>query len=94
MIFFYLSPLSLVKRIHQKRQRFFILLYDTLKASHLMETNTLSDKEKLDVLFKTELLGGRKPLQLLAMNHTVTRATQNEALLRKIAVFGIGKPPV
>jgi hypothetical protein len=58
-----------------------------------METNTLSEKEKLDVLFKTELSGGRKPLQLLAMNHTVIRATQNEALLRKIAVFGIGKSP-
>jgi hypothetical protein len=58
-----------------------------------METNTLSDRDKLDVLFKTELLGGRKPSHLLAMNHTVTRATQNEALLRKIAVFGIGKSP-
>jgi hypothetical protein len=40
-------------------------LYDVLK-SRLLETHTLSDQEKLDVLFKSEQLGGRKPSQLLA----------------------------
>ncbi len=41
------------------------VLYDTLKAS-LLETHTLSDKEKTDVLFQMELLDGHKLLQLLA----------------------------
>ncbi len=39
--------------------------YDTLKA-RLLETPILSVQEKMDVLFKMEPLGGRKPSQLLA----------------------------
>jgi hypothetical protein len=38
--------------------------YDTLKE-RLLETHELSNFEKLDVLFKVERLGGRKPSQLL-----------------------------
>jgi hypothetical protein len=34
--------------------------YNTLKA-HLLETYTLSNKEKMDFLFKSKLLGGQKP---------------------------------
>jgi hypothetical protein len=41
------------------------LPYNVLK-SRLLETHTLSDQEKLDVLFKSEPLGGWKPSQLLA----------------------------
>ncbi len=39
--------------------------YDTLKA-RLLETRTLSDQDKMDILFKSEPLGGRKPSQMLA----------------------------
>jgi hypothetical protein len=39
--------------------------YDTLK-SRLLETHTLSDHEKLEILYKSEHLGGRKPSQMLA----------------------------
>jgi hypothetical protein len=39
--------------------------YNTLKA-RLLETHTMLDQEKLDVLFKMEPLGGRKLSQLLA----------------------------
>jgi hypothetical protein len=39
--------------------------YDVLK-SRLLETHTLSDHEKLEVLYKSEHLGGRKPSQMLA----------------------------
>jgi hypothetical protein len=39
--------------------------YDTLK-SRLLETHTLSDQEKLDVLYKSQPLYGRKPSQMLA----------------------------
>jgi hypothetical protein len=38
---------------------------DTLKYC-LLETHNLSDPEKLDVLYKSEPLGGRKPSQVLA----------------------------
>jgi hypothetical protein len=38
--------------------------YDTLKAC-LLETHTLSDQEKMNILFKSEPLGGRKPPQML-----------------------------
>jgi hypothetical protein len=41
------------------------LPYDTFKA-HLPETHTLSDQEKMDILFKSEPLGGRKLSQMLA----------------------------
>jgi hypothetical protein len=53
--------------------------YDTLK-SRLLETHTLSDHEKLEILYKSEPLGGRKPSQMLAsmlaycpvgMEHTI-----------------------
>jgi hypothetical protein len=37
--------------------------YDTLKAD-LLETHTLSDHEKMDILFKYQPLGGRKPSQM------------------------------
>jgi hypothetical protein len=33
--------------------------YDTLKA-HLLETHILSDQENMNILFKSERLGGRK----------------------------------
>jgi hypothetical protein len=39
--------------------------YDILK-SRLLETHTLSDHEKLEILYKSEHLGGRKPSQMLA----------------------------
>jgi len=39
--------------------------YDTLK-SRLLESHTLSDHEKLEILYKSEPLGGRKPSQMLA----------------------------
>ncbi len=39
--------------------------YDTLKSS-LLESHTLSDHEKLEILYKSEPLGGRKPCQMLA----------------------------
>jgi hypothetical protein len=39
--------------------------YDNLKA-RLLETHTLSDQEKMNILFKSEPLGGRKPSQILA----------------------------
>jgi hypothetical protein len=39
--------------------------YDTLK-SRLLETHTLSDHEKLEVLYKFEHLGGRRPSQMIA----------------------------
>jgi hypothetical protein len=39
--------------------------YHTLK-SRLLATHTLSDQEKLDVLFKSKPLGGRKPSQMFA----------------------------
>jgi hypothetical protein len=39
--------------------------YDTLK-SRLLETRTLSDHEKLEILYKSEPMGGQKPSQMLA----------------------------
>jgi hypothetical protein len=39
--------------------------YNTLK-SHLLESHMLSDHEKLEILYKSEPLGGRKPSQMLA----------------------------
>jgi hypothetical protein len=39
--------------------------YDTLK-SRLLESHTLSDHEKLEILYKSEPLGGWKPSQMLA----------------------------
>ncbi len=39
--------------------------YDTLKA-RLLETHILSDQEEMDILFKYQPLGGRKPSQMLA----------------------------
>ncbi len=38
--------------------------YDMLKT-RLLETHTLSDHEKMDVLFKSEPLGGQKQSQML-----------------------------
>jgi hypothetical protein len=40
--------------------------YDMLKA-HLLETHTLSDHKNLDVLYKSEPLGGQKPSYMLAI---------------------------
>jgi hypothetical protein len=40
--------------------------YDMLKA-HLRETHTLSDHKNLDVLYKSEPLGGQKPSYMLAI---------------------------
>jgi hypothetical protein len=39
--------------------------YDILK-SRLLETHTLLDHEKLEILYKSEHLGGCKPSQMLA----------------------------
>jgi hypothetical protein len=39
--------------------------YDTLKY-RLLESHTLFDHEKLEILYKSEPLGGRKPSQMLA----------------------------
>jgi hypothetical protein len=54
--------------------------YDTLKA-RLLETHTLSDLEKLDVLFRTEPLGGRKPSQLLATMLASCPAGQEQTVM-------------
>jgi hypothetical protein len=40
-------------------------IYYTLKA-RLPETHTLPDQKKMDILFKSEQLVGRKPSQMLA----------------------------
>jgi hypothetical protein len=54
--------LDQVDVVHNVLEDFF---YDMLKA-RLLETRTLSDHKKLDVLYKSEPLGGRNPSKMLA----------------------------
>jgi hypothetical protein len=53
---------------------------DTLK-SRLLETHTLSDHEKLIVLYQSEPLGGRKPSQMLATMLTCCPTGINQTIM-------------
>jgi hypothetical protein len=54
--------------------------YDTLK-SRLLETHKLSNHEKLEILYKSEPLGGQKPSQMLASMLACCPAGMEETII-------------